>query len=136
MLDLDKYLERWFEKKVGNEKCRFLLRYYSPEKRIEHEKACTINLNKDESKRDDEKYVAMMVDWVIRDWEEVGGECNAENRKKFTIKYSPTVQELLETAQIEAAFRECNSIELVKNYVGLSVTPNNGEPQKAEINQD
>ena len=135
MLDLDKHLEQWFDITVGDEKCRFLLRYYSPEKRIEHLKVCTVKSN-NKSKLNDKKYVAMMVDFVIRDWEEVGGDCNAENKKTFTVNYAPTVQELLETAQIEAAFREQNSVDLVKNYIGLSNIPSNGEPQKAEINQD
>ncbi len=136
MLDLDKHLEQWFDKTVGEEKCRFLLRYYSPEEQKKHLKACTIKLIKDKSKLNDKKYVTMMVDFVIRDWEEIGGECNAENRKRFTVNYIPTVMELLDTARIEQAFRECNSIELVKNYIGLSDIPNNGEPQKAEIDQD
>ncbi len=135
MLDLDKHLEQWFDKTVGGEKCRFLLRYYSPEKRKEHLKACTIKSGK-QSKLNDKKYVTMMVDFVIQSWEEVGGKCNAENKEKFTVNYAPTVQELLETAQIEAAFRECNSLELVKNFVGLSSIPTNGTQAKAEINQD
>ncbi len=135
MLDLDKHLEQWFDKKVGEESCRFLLRYYSPEKQIEHTKACTIKSGK-KSNLNTEKYVAMMVDYVIRDWEEVGGECTAENKKKFTANYIPTVGELLDTARIEAAFRECSSLDLIKNYVGLSDIPSNGEQVKAEINQD
>ena len=135
MLDLDRHLEKWFEVKVGEEKCEFLLRYYSPETRKEHLKACMVK-SKNKSKLNDEKYVAMMVDFVIQGWKEVGGDCNAENRKKFTVKYSPIVGELLETAQLEGAFREQNSVDLIKNYVGLSGIPSNGEPQKAEIDQD
>ena len=78
----------------------------------------------------------MMVDWVVQDWKEVGSECNAANLKKFTVNYAPTVQELLDIAQFEAAFREQSSVDLIKNYVGLSLTPKNGEQIKAEINQD
>ena len=135
MLDLDKQLEKWFEKKIGTETCEFLLRYYSPEKRIEHEKACMVK-SKGKSKRDDKKYVTMMVDWIIQDWKDVGGDCNAENRKKFIENYSPTVSELLDLSILEGAFRECNTLELVKNYVGLSFIPSNGEKVKAEIDQD
>ena len=135
MLNLDKHLEQWFDVTVGDEKCKFLLRYYSPEKRKEHLKACMVKSGK-ESKLNDEKYVTMMVDFVIQNWEEVGGECNAENKGKFTVNYAPTVQELLETAQIEAAFREQNSVDLIKNFVGLSSIPTNGTQAKAEINQD
>ena len=141
MLDLDKYLEKWFEMVIGKDtpnesNCRFLLRFYSPEVRIQHEKECTVKPSKGKSKLDNDKYVAKMLGWVIQDWEEIAGECNDANRKKLVGQYAPVVSELLETSYLEAAFRECNSIELVKNYIGLSDIPSNGEPQKAEINQD
>ena len=135
MLDLDKHMEKWFEKIVGDEACEFLLRYYSPEKRIEHEKACMVK-SKGKSKRDDKKYVTMMVDWIIQDWKEVGCECTAENRKKFIENYSPTVAELLDLSILEGAFREHNTVDLIKNYTGLSFIPSNGGKVKAEIDQD
>lgn len=141
MLDLDKHLEKWFEKTINKDtpnesKCRFLLRYYSPEIRIEHKKECIVKPSKGKPKLNTDKYVAKMLSWVILDWEEIGGECNAENRKKFAANYAPIVEELLETSYIEQAFREQNSVELVKNFVGLSSIPINGEPQKAATNQD
>ena len=135
MLDLDKQIEKWFEKKIGAETCEFLLRYYSPEKRIEHEKACTVK-SKGKSKRDDKKYVTMMANWIVQDWKDVGCDCNAENRKKFAENYAPAMAELLDLSIMEGAFREYNTLELVKNYVGLSYIPSNGGKVKAEIDQD
>ncbi len=140
MLDLDKHLEQWFEKIIGkgspNEtKCKFLLRFCSEDVRIKLKKECTVKSGK-KKVLDNDKYLSKLLDWMIQDWEGIDAECTAESKLKLAENYSPTVSELIETSYLEGGFREHNTVELLKNFAGLSSIPINGEPVKAETNQD